>query len=148
MAEPITTFVTHRRPDWEALKELLSRHRAQKLRLEDLSELDKLYRRATADLAHAQAQYPGTQAHRFLNQLCADAYGAIYQPPRDRLGAIRRFFGSELPQTLRRSGRYVAASAFLFLLSSALGALVVWFEPRGAELLVPEAIRDAVARRE
>ncbi|MDY7230856.1 stage II sporulation protein M [Hyalangium rubrum] len=145
MAAPLPAFVARRRPDWEALQALLSRQRAGTLRLAELRTLDTLYRRASADLAHAQTFYPGTDAHRFLNQLCGQAYGAIYQPPRERWVAVRDFFRRDFPATLRAEGRFVAVSAAFFILGLLLGSLVVLLEPRGAELLVPEGVRNYVA---
>src|SRR5688572_8072709 len=101
MPTPLPAFVARRRPDWEALRELLTRQRAGTLRLEELRRLDVLYRRAAADLAHAQTFYAGTDVHRFLNQLTAQAYGTIYQPPREYLASTLAFFRRELPRTLR-----------------------------------------------
>jgi uncharacterized membrane protein SpoIIM required for sporulation len=146
VAAPLPAFVTRRRPDWDALKELLARQRAGTLRLGELHTLDVLYRRAAADLAHAQTFYAGTDVHRFLNQLCGQAYAAIYQPPRERMAAVRAFFRRDFPATLRAEGRFVAVAAGLFLLGVLLGALVVLLEPRGAELLVPESLRAYVAQ--
>ena len=101
MAAPLPTFVTRRRPDWESLQALLTRQREGTLRLAELRTLDTLYRRASADLAHAQTFYPNTDVHRFLNQLCGQAYAAIYQPPRERWIAVRDFFRRDFPATLR-----------------------------------------------
>jgi uncharacterized membrane protein SpoIIM required for sporulation len=148
VATSLPVFVSRRRPDWDALKELLARQHAGTLRLEELRTLDVLYRRAAADLAHAQTFYAGTDVHRFLNQLCGQAYAAIYQPPRERLASTLAFFRRDFPRTLRANGAFVAASTGLFLLGILLGAAVVWLEPRGAELLVPEHLRDFIARRE
>jgi uncharacterized membrane protein SpoIIM required for sporulation len=148
VAAPLPAFVTRRRPDWDALKELLDRQRAGTLKLGELRTLDVLYRRAASDLAHAQTFYAGTDVHRFLNQLCGQAYAAIYQPPRERLASTLAFFRQDFPRTLRANGAFVAASAGLFLLGILLGAVVVLLEPRGAELLVPENLRDSIARKE
>ncbi len=148
MAAPLPAFVARRRPDWESLQALLERQRAGTLKLAELRTLDTLYRRAAADLAHAQTFYPGTDAHRFLNQLCGQAYAAIYQPPRERLASTLAFFRHDFPRTLRAHGAFVAASAGLFLLGILLGAVVVLLEPRGAELLVPEHLRGYIARGE
>lgn len=145
MAEPLSAFVARRRPDWQELEALLARHRARTLQLSQVKVLDRLYRRASADLAHAQAFYAGTDVARFLNQLCGKAYSAIYQPPRERAAALRAFFLRELPATARAEGRFIAASAALLVLGTLLGALVVAVEPRGAELLVPPGVRAAVA---
>ncbi|KFE70801.1 stage II sporulation protein M [Hyalangium minutum] len=146
MAAPLPVFVGKRRPDWESLQGLLARQRAGTLRLEELRTLDTLYRRAAADLAHAQTFYPGTDAHRFLNQLCGQAYAVIYQPPRDRWTAVKDFYRRDFPATLRAEGRFVAVSAAFFILGLLLGSLVVLLEPRGAELLVPEGVRSYVAQ--
>ncbi|AGC44893.1 hypothetical protein MYSTI_03587 [Myxococcus stipitatus DSM 14675] len=146
MAAPLPTFVAQHRADWDALEALLARQRDGSLTLPELRKLDSLYRRAASDLAHAQTFYPGTDAHRFLNQLCARAYGAIYQPPRERWAQVRAFFRRDFPRTLRRELRYVGASGALFILGLLLGALVVLWEPRGAELLVPSGVRQYVAQ--
>jgi uncharacterized membrane protein SpoIIM required for sporulation len=146
VAAPLPAFVGRRRSDWEALQALLTRQREGSLQLAELRKLDTLYRRAAADLAHAQTFYPGTDAHRFLNQLCGQAYAAIYQPPRERWVAVRDFFRREFPATLRAEGRFVAVSAGFFILGLLLGSLVVLLEPRGAELLVPQGVRDYVAQ--
>ncbi|HEX8436534.1 stage II sporulation protein M [Archangium sp.] len=148
MATPLPAFVARRRPDWDALKDLLTRQRAGTLRLEELRTLDVLYRRASADLAQAQTFYAGSEVHRFLNQLCSQAYGAIYQPPRERLASTLAFFRHDFPRTLRANGAFVAASAGLFVLGILLGAMVVLLEPRGAELLIPQHLRDYIARKE
>lgn len=144
MPEALPAFVARRRPDWEGLEALLRQRSAGPLPLSDLETLDRLYRRATSDLAHAQAFYRGTDVDRFLNQLCARAYGSIYRSAPHRLASFQRFFQRDFPRTLRRERRYVAASALLFGLGIAVGAAAVLFSPTGAELLVPEAMRDKV----
>jgi len=144
--EPITRFVARRRPEWESLKALLARQRKGLLALDELTTLDASYRRAAADLARAQAAYPGSEAHRYLNALCTEAYGVIYGPPRNRWERTRDFFAREFPRTLRDNLRYVGASAFLFILGIVVGALVVTLEPHGAELLVPAHLREFVAQ--
>ncbi|QSQ16110.1 stage II sporulation protein M [Myxococcus landrumensis] len=146
MAAPLPTFVAQHRANWDALEALLARQREGTLTLQELRTLDSLYRRAASDLAHAQTFYPDTDAHRFLNQLCARAYGAIYQPPRERWAHVRAFFRRDFPRTLRRELRYVGASGALFILGLLVGALVVLWEPRGAELLVPSGVRQYVAQ--
>lgn len=147
MAEPLPAFVARRRPDWDELQRLVGELRGRRLTLAQLSSLDRLYRRAAADLAHARAFYPATDVHRFLNQLCGAAYVEIYRPPRDRWRAVLPFFQSEFPRTVRREARFVAVSAALFAFGLAIGALVVLIEPSGAELFVPAGVRRAVAER-
>ena len=144
MAPPLQAFVARRRPDWEALAALLERQRRGGLRLADVRALDRLSRAAAADLARAQAHYPGTDAHRYLNQLCARAYAGVYGAPRARLPSLRAFFLRDFPAAVRAEARYVALSAALLVAGLVLGALAVWLEPGGAALLVPPGARAAV----
>lgn len=145
MAEPLPAFVARRRPDWDELTGLLASQRARTLTLAQLRNLDRLYRRAAADLAHAQSFYPATDAHRYLNQLCSTAYSSIYRPPRARAAAVLEFYRRGFPAAVRAEGPFIAVSALLFALGNVLGAAVVLFEPAGAELLVPDGVRGAVA---
>lgn len=148
MAEGVSQFVVRRRAEWDALSRLLERQRSGQLELDDLHRLDQLYRNAAADLAHAQAHHAGSEAHRHLNQLCARAYAAIYQPPRDRWASVRQFFRRDFPTIFRSNLGFMGASAGIFGLGLLVGALVVLLEPRGAELLVPQSVRAAVAGRQ
>lgn len=145
MAEPLAAFVNRRRSDWEELERLLAELRQGTLSLSTLRRLDLLYRRASADLARAQAYYPGTDAERFLNQLAGSCYRQIYKPaPRGRLASTWEFFRVGFPRAVREELGYVGASALLLILGGLWGALAVWLEPRAA-ILVPEGIRQSIA---
>lgn len=146
MAEPITAFVARRSPDWRALEALLSRLERSSLTLAEIEQLDLLYRRTSADLARAQASYRSTDATRYLNQLCARAYGGVYRPTPDRLGALKRFYAAELPRLVRTEWKAIAVSGGLMLLGVILGATTVALEPTGVALLVPDQIQETVAR--
>jgi uncharacterized membrane protein SpoIIM required for sporulation len=145
--ESLGAFVARRKGDWEKLQQLLAQQRSGALELGQLKLLDSLYRRATGDLAYAQSFFPGTDAHRFLNQLCGSAYGSIYQPPRQHWAAVRQFYENGFPSVFRAEKRFVASSAMIFLLGLALGASVVLVQPGGAELLVPARMRQSIAER-
>jgi len=99
--ESLGAFVARRKGDWEKLQQLLAQQRSGALELGQLKLLDSLYRRATGDLAYAQSFFPGTDAHRFLNQLCGSAYGSIYQPPRQHWTAVRQFHENGFPGVFR-----------------------------------------------
>lgn len=146
--EALPAFVARRRPDWTALELLLAKHKAASLRLDDVTELDRLYRRASADLATAQAAYAGTDVHRFLNQLCASAWASIYRPRGRRLEALRTFYGHTFPRLVVELLPQVRLAAALLGLGAVLGALAVWLHPEGAQALLPAELRDFIARRE
>jgi uncharacterized membrane protein SpoIIM required for sporulation len=139
-------FVARKQPQWDALTSLLGKLGGGQLKLDEIDRLDRLYRQASADLAQAQSFYGGTDVHRFLNQLCAQAYGEIYRSRADRPAAIRAFFAREFPQAVREELRYVAAAAELMLLGAVLGAMTVAIAPQGVALFVPENLQEIVRR--
>lgn len=145
MAEALPSFVARRRPDWQALEALLGQ---SKLSLAEVARLDRLYRRATGDLALAQRHYAGTDAARFLAQLCARAYAGIYRPRGPRLARVREFYARTFPTLVRRCLPSIQAAAALLAFGAALGAVTVALHPDGAALLVPADLRAFIDRRE
>ncbi len=148
MAEALPAFVARRRPEWTALEHLLTRAKAASLTLNDVAELDRLYRRASADLATSQKHYAQTEVHRFLNQLCASAWSSIYQARGGRWESLKSFYTHTFPRLVVETLPLTQLSAALLMLGAALGALTVWLHPDGAQLLVPAEIRGWIARRE
>ena len=147
-AGALPAFVVRRKPDWTELERLLDRQGSKQLALSELGSLDRLYRRASADLAHAQAFCPGSDVHWYLNQLAGRAYGAIYRGAPERLVAVKRFFLSGFPAAVRANLSYVGLAAGLMLLGIVIGATTVAIDPNGAQLLVDDELRRWIARRE
>lgn len=148
MAESLADFVTRRRPDWTRLEQLLERLRAKQLHLDELTTLDQLYRRAAADLAHAQRAFPGTDVSRFLNQLCGKAYAGIYRARPVSLASLRRFFGVTFPAAVQQTLGYTQLAAGLLLLGVVLGATTVAVDPSSAPRLLGPELMDFIERRE
>jgi len=146
--QPLPAFVKRRRPEWAQLEALLGRQRAGQLALAEIASLDRLYRRASADLAHAQAFFPATDVHRHLNQLCADAYRAIYRRRGDRLHAALDFYRRGFPRAVRDNLPFVGVAAALLALGVVLGVTTVLIEPGGADLLVSDTLAHVIRRRE
>lgn len=148
MAEPLPAFVARRKPDWARLEAMLAQQQRGGLTLADVSTLDALYRRTSADLAAAQAAYAGTDVLRFLNQLCARAYATIYRPRASRLEAVRTFYLVTFPGLVRQTLPTTKLAAALLGFGALLGALTVLLHPDGAQLLVPASLRQVIARGE
>ncbi|MEW6433770.1 MAG: stage II sporulation protein M [Myxococcota bacterium] len=148
MAESLADFVSRRRPDWTRLEQLLERLRAKQLHLDELTTLDQLYRRAAADLAHAQAAFPNTDVSRFLNQLCGKAYAGIYRARPVSLASLRHFFGVTFPAAVQQTLGYTQLAASLLLLGVVLGATTVAVDPSSAQRLLGAELMDFIERRE
>lgn len=142
-ASSVGAFVRARRSAWERLDVLA--HRSGPLPLESIEELDRLYRRVAGDLAYARSAFPGSEAEGFLAEVTARAYGALYRPARPGLGAIWRLVSAEVPETFRRHLRALYLALAFFGAGLVAGALAVWADPGSARILVPDAVRDAVA---
>lgn len=146
MNETLPRFVERRRTDWEALAKLLDRLDQGALTLEEIAWLDAAHRRAAADLAVATAAYPGTDALRYLNQLCARAYQSIYTVRPERGRALKKFFAEEFPQLIRAEWKYIAAAAGLLVFGMVLDATALWVEPGLAVSLIAPDLREFVSR--
>lgn len=147
MAESLPQFVQRRRPSWEELSGLLDGLERSRLAVADLQRLDRLYRRASSDLAHANTFYAGSDAATYLNQLCARAYGAIYRPRRGRGGsALKRFFLQEFPHAFLEERRSFYAALLVFGAGALVGTVAALFEPRSLDVLLPQAVKDHLAQ--
>src|SRR2546421_12724518 len=73
-------FVGRRQKEWERLEALLRRaSRGGRLHPEEAIALAALYRRATADLARAQRDWPEEAVTRYLNGLVGRGHGTVYR---------------------------------------------------------------------
>lgn len=138
-------FVGQRRAEWERLEEL--HRRAQRpggLLPADALELAGLYRRAAADLARAQRDWPDEPVAHYLNGLVAQGHAAVYREGRAVVPRLLRFYASTVPRTYRAAGPYLLASALLLFGPAAVAFLAIWTQPALAERFVQPALVDLV----
>ena len=140
-------FVTRRKPEWERLESLVRRTTAGHLavlRPSEVLALAALYRRATADLARAQRDWPGEPVAAYLNGLVARGHGAVYRQGGDLAGRLRTFYTRTLPQTYRGAAPYLLAAAALLFIPMLVSFFVVWNDPTLADTLAPPQIIEGV----
>lgn len=138
-------LVMRRRAEWERLARLLGRSgRPRGLRPDEALALAALYRRATADLARAQRDWPDAPIADYLNALVARGHGAVYREGRAVLPRLARFYASTVPRTYRDSGPYLAASALLLFGPALISFLALWAQPALAERFVSPALIDLI----
>jgi uncharacterized membrane protein SpoIIM required for sporulation len=131
-------FVDRRRGEWARLEQLLrQRGTGGLLNPPDAIALAALYRRATADLARAQRDWPDEQVAHYLNGLVGRGHGALYRGTARVLPRLARFYTRTLPRTFRELAPYVMASAALLFGPAAVAFLTGVFEPALVTPLVP-----------
>jgi uncharacterized membrane protein SpoIIM required for sporulation len=142
MAEPLPRFVRRRKASWEELSSLLDSLDKGRTALADLSRLDRLYRRAASDLAHARTFYPGSDAALYLNGLCTRGYGVVYRKRSAAGRALARFFKNDFPGTFVAEARFFFAALGLMAAGALVGAVAATTDPASVSALVPEGVRE------
>ncbi len=141
-------FVRARREAWDRLEALARQVDAGRLTLAEVEALDRLYRRAEGDLAHARAAFPGTEAEAALARLTARAAGALFRSrgrPADQLAGLARLLRRDGPSAAVAHAWALALAAGLLAAGVAAGALAVSLEPGSAAWLVPGPVRASLA---
>jgi uncharacterized membrane protein SpoIIM required for sporulation len=122
----LDTFLEQRRPDWKRLEEVLGQVEGSGLgSLDDdqAVEFGRLYRRAASDLNQAQTFVSGESTERYLNELVARSYAAIYGKSKVDVGALLRHLFWGYPAVFRRHLREFLLAVVLFALGTAFGYL-------------------------
>jgi uncharacterized membrane protein SpoIIM required for sporulation len=140
-------FVALRRVDWNRLEDLLARAGAGHLNAltpAQVLAMAALYRRATADLARAQRDWPGEPVHRYLNGLVARGHGIVYRRGGQIWNRIRRFYFATLPRTYRAAWPFLGASFGLMLVPAIVSYFVVLANPDAAYAIASPGLIDQV----
>jgi uncharacterized membrane protein SpoIIM required for sporulation len=138
-------FVSRRRAEWQRLEELLrASRRPGAPPPRQALELPSLYRRASADLARSQRDWPDEQVTNYLNGLVARGHAAIYGRTGALLPRLTRFYTRTLPRTYRESAGFVLAAALLLFGPAAIAFTVIIIEPSLAERMVSPRLLDLV----
>jgi uncharacterized membrane protein SpoIIM required for sporulation len=142
----LAKFLQERRPEWKRLEEILQRVEGSGLSSlddEQAVEFGRLYRRAASDLNQSQTFVSGETTERYLNDLVARAYLAIYGTTRFDPWALLRYLFWGYPAVFRRYWPHFALAAFLFAAGSVFGYLVSWYDKDAARayLLPSSTIR-------
>ncbi len=137
----LTTFLTERRPEWRKLEQLLEQVEGSGLGSLDedqVVEFGRLYRRTASDLNQAQTFVTGDATVRFLNDLIARAYVAIYGKTRIDWWSLLIFCVWGYPAVFRRHLPHLALATGLFAVGFLFGLLAAWFDPAvGRAYLLP-----------
>jgi uncharacterized membrane protein SpoIIM required for sporulation len=140
-----------RRDDWNRLEDLLARAGGGQLNglaPAQVLTVASLYRRATADLARAQRDWPGEPVHRYLNGLVARGHGIVYRRGGNVRQRIRDFYAETLPRTYREAAPYVLAAGALMFAPALVSYFVVLANPDAAYALASPKLIEEVHRHQ
>ena len=140
-------FVDVRRHDWNRLEDLLARASSGHLNALSPAQvltMAALYRRATADLARAQRDWPGEPVQRYLNGLVARGHGIVYRRGGEVWKRIKRFYTESLPRTYREAWPYLLAAGALMFVPALVSFLVVLAHPDAAYAIADPKLIDRV----
>jgi uncharacterized membrane protein SpoIIM required for sporulation len=140
-------FVVLRRDDWNRLEDLLARAGGGQLNglaPAQVLTVASLYRRATADLARAQRDWPGEPVHRYLNGLVARGHGIVYRRGGNLRQRIRIFYTQTLPRTYREAAPFLLAAGALLFVPAFVSYFVMLANPDAAYSIFSPQLIDQV----
>ncbi len=136
-----TKFYESRKQEWDELSDLIARsQKGEKiLSPDEIRQLSRLYRVASADLALAQRDFPNHQITSYLNQLIARAHSIIYRNEPLVWKRVRRFFRVGFPMAFRQTLPFFVVASMFFIIPALLsGVAIFWRKEMAAWLLPPE----------
>jgi uncharacterized membrane protein SpoIIM required for sporulation len=138
----MSDFIKRNKPVWEELEKLVAQARSgiRRLKPEDLSRLDSLYRRTTIHLAQVTTRTRDARLTKYLNDLTASAHSVIYLPPRrSAFKGFVLFVTEGFGRAVARTWRYHLASAVLCLGGALLAYYAASHDALAAYALSPPA---------
>ncbi len=147
-------FINIKKAGWERLTAILDQSQLgglAALSAEELSELGRLYRGVTSDLAVVRRDFAGHRVADYLNGLVARAHGAVYGSRAAQRRGIIDFYTRSFPRTFRATWAYTLAAFLMFLLPALGSFYVAYRDPAAGAALMPgieERIQDIRDKRE
>jgi uncharacterized membrane protein SpoIIM required for sporulation len=140
----LEAFLNDGSPQWDRLQELLDRARGrpERLGVEGVLELGRLYRATVADLALARRRFPHDPVLDRLEPLVLNARHAVYGE-RVREGSLRDFLARGYWRDVRAHRRQLAVALIAMFAPTLLAAAWAARDPGAAIGLVPGAYRAA-----
>jgi uncharacterized membrane protein SpoIIM required for sporulation len=150
-------WLKQREPTWQKLESLLkviAEKRIDALSQNDLRDLGRLYRTASADLSRARAANLGSETQLYLNNLVVTAHNQVYQRKQNRLKDLFDFLWYTFPALVRQNILYVLAALTVVNSAGAISYFSVLHDAHFAQLevspgqpLVPEDMWQIIESR-
>lgn len=106
---------------------------------DDPDKLADLYIELNADLAYAQANYPGSKTEEYLNQLSVAVHDEIYRSKKEETNRIITFWTRELPELFATKQKELLYSFIVFALAIGIGVLSSLNDPSFVRYIMGDA---------
>jgi uncharacterized membrane protein SpoIIM required for sporulation len=140
----IELFLKTRRTEWQAFSTLLDKAEKdiRQLTTTEISDLGRLYRAASSDLALSQRDFPGQRVTQYLNQLVARGHSLFYRHEPVGFKRISHFVLSGFPQVYRQNAWFILAAALLFFIPAIAAGMAIGFQPDNDRWLLPPQVQS------
>jgi uncharacterized membrane protein SpoIIM required for sporulation len=142
----VDSYIGRNQGEWRSLEDAVRRSRRGALAGSEITELIRLYLRASSHLAEVQSRYHDPALEEYLNGLVARAHAAIYGTEARSFRSITNALGGRYRAAVRRTLPAIAIVAAL--LGAVLVATDLWIatSPEAQAGAVPPMAREAIQR--
>jgi uncharacterized membrane protein SpoIIM required for sporulation len=127
-------FLRKNADKWKEFEQLL-----QAKDQDDPDLLADLYIELNADLAYAQANYPGSKTEQYLNQLSVAVHDEIYRSKKEETNRLITFWTQELPALFATKQKELLYSFIVFSLAIGIGVLSSVNDPSFVRYIMGDA---------
>ncbi|MEX0724082.1 MAG: stage II sporulation protein M [Gracilimonas sp.] len=127
-------FLRKNADKWKEFEQLLKDKKNN-----DPDKLADLYIELSADLAYAQANYPGSKTEEYLNQLSVAVHDEIYRSKKEETGRIITFWTQEIPRLFADKQKELLYSFIVFSLAIGIGVLSSMNDPSFVRFIMGDA---------
>lgn len=139
-------FIQSRQPNWKTLTQLLDRCQSsiERLSIDDINQLGRLYRAATSDLALAQRDFPNHRVTAYLNQQVARAHAVLYRSEPLSFKRLWDFVTTGFPRAYREALPFIVTAALLLIIPALAAGVSTAIEPASSRWLLPPATQRLI----
>lgn len=127
-------FLRKNADKWKEFEQLL-----QAKNQDNPDQLADLYIELSADLAYAQANYPGSKTEQYLNQLSVAVHDEIYRSKKEETNRLITFWTQELPALFASKQKELLYSFIVFSLAIGIGVLSSVNDPSFVRYIMGDA---------
>jgi uncharacterized membrane protein SpoIIM required for sporulation len=141
----LDTFLAANQPTWDRLAKLTQRaeRSAGRLTPSELEELVRLYQRVSSHLSYARTYLGDPSLIARLTGLVAAAGAVVYGTRAKTWRTVGRFFTTTFPAAVYHARWFMAVSALLLLVPTAVVGIWLGNSDRALNAAAPEALREA-----